>query len=230
MANISDANGTLTLINGKNLSTKEVEDVLSLIHVRLSTIEYGTFLTHAGHDDITNEEVQSCINNDYTINFVGVGRWSYAENASSMFETMISDDPNASKIYEMLLDKNVQLKFDFIEYEPGCEPDRLPKYTIIVEPKKTVISYGTNVIECHQSFEPMKAKTMLDNGFIMDYLTLDDIQNKSEKALEYFETYELDELLDEFGEEFEDADGTINVFAIQDDGIEIEDGIFIPEQ
>ena len=218
MANISDVTGQFQLINGDVLEKKELNQTLNMIKDQLEDAEYATFI-----GEINEHEF---VNNDCTTSFVGTGRWTYQNNIENMFEWIDNDTHKYDKLLQTLELNNIQFLFSFVEYEPGCMPDSLNNMTIIVQPSfnNNTNQVETKILERNKSKDiPITSSSLIKYNFISDdILTYDDIKNRTKKALRYFDEDEIDEWLDENEDEFEDFDGTINVYVPENE-------IFIPK-
>lgn len=241
MANISDANGVfkLDIPEESNLTNDDIEALLLMIQKELldNAGDYMTILNcFTPQDELNlNEFVTETEDYDeYETGFAGTGRWLYSTNATSMFEWITQSydfQTNKSIInhsYDDLLHKlsdlNVQFIFDYIEYEPGALPESLLKTEIVVRPyfNKETNLFETDVINHNETTEPVTIQKMEEHGFISEHLTLDDFKNKTENVLKWFSDDEIEEFLDEYEDEFEDADGTISVYAPEEE-------VFIPQ-
>lgn len=218
MANISDVTGQFQLINGDVLEKKELNQTLNMIKDELEDAEYATFIGKINENEF--------INNNYTTSFAGTGRWTYQNNIENMFEWIDNDTHKYDKLLQTLELNNIQFLFSFVEYEPGCMPDSLNNMTIIVQPSfnNNTNQVETKILERNKSKDiPITSSSLIKYNFISDdILTYDDIKNKTEKTLRYFDEDEIDEWLDENEDEFEDFDGTINVYVPENE-------IFIPK-
>lgn len=223
MANISDVTGTFQLINGDVLEKEQVHQTLKMIKDELEGIEYGTFINT--EDEQTIEETNNFIENEYEYVFNAAGRWTYQNNAEKMFEWIINNEHKYDDLLHTLETHNIQFVFNFVEYEPGCMPDFLNEMTIVVQPcfDKNENKFTTQVLDISEGSDiPITDESLVKYGFIDDgILTLDAIKNRTNEALIYFDEEEIEEWLEENEDEFEDADGTINVYVPENE-------IFVP--
>jgi len=223
MANISDVTGIFQLINGDVLEKEQVHQTLKMIKDELEGIEYGTFINT--EDEQTIESTNNFIENEYEFIFNATGRWTYQNNAEKMFEWITDDKHNYDKLLHTLELHNIQFVFAFVEYEPGCMPDFLNRMAIAVQPyfDEKENKFKTNVLDISEdSSVPITDESLVEYGFIDDgILTLDDIKNRTNEALIYFNEEEIEEWLERNEDKFEDADGTINVYVPENE-------IFVP--
>lgn len=223
MANISDVTGVFQLINGDVLEKKQVHQVLKMMKDELEGTEYATFINN--EENQTIEETNNFIENGYEYLFNGTGRWTYQNNAENMFEWITNNEHNYDDLLHTLEIHNIQFVFGFVEYEPGLMPDFLNEMTIVVQPyfDKNEGKFKTQVLDISEGSDiPITDQSLIKYGFIDDgVLTLDDIKNRTNEALIYFDEEEIEEWLEENEDEFEDADGTINVYVPENE-------IFVP--
>lgn len=223
MANISDVTGEFQLINGDVLEKEQVHQVLKMMKDELEETEYATFINT--EENQTIEETNNFIENEYEYLFNGTGRWTYQNNVENMFEWITNYNHKYDDLLHTLELHNIQFAFDFIEYEPGCMPDFLNTMLIVVQPyfDKNESRFKTQVLDISEGSDiPITDQSLIKYEFIDDgVLTLDDIKNKTNEALIYFDKEEIEEWLEENEDEFEDADGTINVYVPENE-------IFVP--
>lgn len=223
MANISDVTGTFQLINGDVLEKEQVHQTLKMIKDELEGTQYATYIR--AEDEQTIESTNNFIESGYEYDFNATGRWTYQTNAENMFEWITNDEHKYDDLLHTLEIHNIQFVFDFIEYEPGCMIDFLNEMTIVVQPcfDKNENKFTTIVLDISEGSDiPITDESLVKYGFIDDeILTFDDIENRTNRALIYFNEEEIEEWLEENEDEFEDADGTINVYVP-------ENGIFVP--
>lgn len=223
MANISDVTGIFQLINGDVLEKEQVHQVLKMMKDELEGTEYATFINT--EENQTIEETNNFIENGYEYLFNGTGRWTYQNNAENMFEWITNNEHNYDDLLHTLEIHNIQFVFNFVEYEPGLMPDFLNEMTIVVQPyfDKNEGRFKTQVLDISEGSDiPITDQSLIKYGFIDDgVLTLDDIKNRTNEALIYFDEEEIEEWLEENEDEFEDADGTINVYVPENE-------IFVP--
>lgn len=214
MANISDVTGIFQLINGDVLEKEQVHQVLKMMKDELEGTEYATFINT--EENQTIEETNNFIENGYEYLFNGTGRWTYQNNAENMFEWITNNEHNYDDLLHTLEIHNIQFVFAFVEYEPGLMPDFLNEMTIVVQPyfDKNEGKFKTQVLDISEGSDiPITDESLIKYGFIDDgVLTLDDIKKRTNEALIYFDEEEIEEWLEENEDEFEDADGTINVY------------------
>lgn len=214
MANISDVTGEFQLINGDVLEKEQVHQVLKMMKDELEETEYATFINT--EENQTIEETNNFIENEYEYLFNGTGRWTYQNNVENMFEWITNNEHNYDDLLHTLELHNIQFAFDFIEYEPGLMPDFLNTMLIVVQPyfDKNEGKFKTQVLDISEGSDiPITDESLIKYGFIDDdVLTLNDIKNRTNETLIYFDEEEIEEWLEENEDEFEDADGTINVY------------------
>ena len=213
MANLSDANGTFTLINAERLTKVEINETFKM----LKELSDGEYITEI-HCNLTNTDpdLDMFIDQGYISPFFGIGRWIYEENIKYMFEWIQRDTDQYKILLSKLNQNNIQFQFEYVDYEPGAIPDHLEDKLVIARPyfNTDKQKFETEIMENYNNKDiPINVDTLLKYGYIDEtYLTLDDFQNKSDNVLDYFEEDELTEFLEENEDEFEDADGTINVY------------------
>ena len=110
MANLSDAGGTMTI----NFDSERCLESLVRVFNIASHWEYGIF---------TGEKIDDFGRLDeftVTSNFAAVGRWSFQSSLQSLFE-----DVELNGLFEddrkVLEGSDFEIKFDYTDYEPGCE-------------------------------------------------------------------------------------------------------------
>ena len=223
MANISDVTGIFQLINGDVLEKEQVHQVLKMMKDELEGTEYATFINT--EENQTIEETNNFIESGYEYLFNGAGRWTYQNNVENMFEWITNNEHNYDDLLHTLEIHNIQFVFNFVEYEPGLMPDFLNTMLIVVQPyfDKNEGKFKTQVLDISEGSDiPITDESLIKYGFIDDgVLTLDDIKNRTNEALIYFDEEEIEEWLEENEDEFEDADGTINVYVPENE-------IFVP--
>lgn len=222
MANLSDANGTFTLINAKSLTKDEINETLNM----LKELRNGEYSTHI-HCNLTDDkpDIDTFINIGYNSLFFGIGRWLYEENIKYMFEWIQQNTDQYKTLLSKLNQNNIQFQFEYIDYEPGAIPDHLENKLVIARPyfNTDKQKFETEIMENYNNKDiPINVDTLSEYGYIDDtYLTLDDFKNKTDEVLVYFEEDEIMDFLEENEDEFEDADGTINVYVPENE-------IFVP--
>lgn len=223
MANISDVTGEFQLINGDVLEKEQVHQVLKMMKDELEEAEYATFINT--EENQTIEETNNFIESGYEYLFNGTGRWTYQNNVENMFEWITNNEHNYDDLLHTLEIHNIQFVFNFVEYEPGLMPDFLNTMLIVVQPyfDKNEGRFKTQVLDISEGSDiPITDQSLIKYGFIDDgVLTLDDIKNRTNEALIYFDEEEIEEWLEENEDEFKDADGTINVYVPENE-------IFVP--
>ena len=226
MANISDVMGEFQLINGDVLDKNIVHQTLKMIKDELEDAQYATFINIAPEQTMTETEL--FIENGYESDFNGTGRWTYQNNAENMFEWINHEEfrqHNYDKLLRTLDDNNVQFHFLFVEYEPGGMPDFLNSMGITVKPyfDKEENRFKTLTLDNTENTPiPINDETLVQYGFIDDVvLSYDDIKHRRKETLNYFDDDEIESWLEEYEDEFEDADGTINLYVPENE-------IFIP--
>lgn len=223
MANISDVTGTFQLINGDVLEKEQVHQTLKMIKDELEGTQYATYIS--AEDEQTIESTNNFIESGYECYFNATGRWTYQNNAEKMFEWITNNEHNYDDLLHTLEIHNVQFAFGFVEYEPGLMPDFLNDMLIVVQPyfDKNEGKFKTQLLSISEGSDiPITDESLVEYGFIDDgILTLDDIKNRTNEALIYFDEEEIEEWLEENEDEFEDADGTINVYVPENE-------IFVP--
>lgn len=222
MANLSDANGTFTLINAESLTKDEINETLKM----LKELSDGEYITEI-HCNLTNTDpdLDMFIDQGYSSPFFGIGRWIYEENIKYMFEWIQQDTKQYNTLLSKLNQNNIQFQFEYIDYEPGAIPDHLENKLVIARPyfNTDKQKFETEIMENYNNKDvPINVDTLSEYGYIDDtYLTLDDFKNKTDEVLVYFEEDEIMDFLEENEDEFEDADGTINVYVPENE-------IFVP--
>lgn len=227
MANMSDVMGEFQLINGDVLDKDIVHQTLDMIKTELEGVEYATFINPL--TDQTMDETECFIENNYQYDFNGTGRWTYQTNAENMFEWINHEkfrQRNYDKLLRTLANNNVQFHFSFVEYEPGGMPDFLNNMGITVKPyfDKKENRFKTLTLDITEQTEiPLNDETLVQYGFIDDIvLSYDDIKHRKKETLNYFDNEEIESWLEEYEDEFEDADGTINLYVPENE-------IFVPK-
>ena len=113
MANLSDANGTFTLINAKSLTKNEINETLNM----LKELRNGEYSTHI-HCNLTDDkpDIDTFINIGYNSLFFGIGRWLYEENIKYMFEWIQQNTDQYKTLLSKLNQNNIQFQFEYIDY------------------------------------------------------------------------------------------------------------------
>lgn len=187
MANISEAEGKFSILGGVELTKEEIYQILNIIKIELEDIEYNTCL----HCNLSQEEpdVLSFINDNYESYFFGSGRWFYEQNIKSMFESIMYSwnvetlkselNKDYIKIFNIMIEKNIQFNFEYYDYEPGQAPESVFKEQIIVRPYYNLEEniYQTELMEFNSDEYEATGNRMVEFNYIEDFYTLEEIQN-----------------------------------------------------
>ena len=120
MANISDANGTIT-IRVRTDDTEMFVRTWNILSDRLSNGEYSTQFDGIG---IYSPDIERKENDDGTVEismsdtFYGTGRWAYQENIRYLGSWLDYEVNEEEKAFLEQLDFSVE--YSFTDYEPGC--------------------------------------------------------------------------------------------------------------
>lgn len=187
MANISEAEGRFKMLGADALNKEQIQQILNMIKLELENIEYNTCL----HCNLTHEEPDalSFINDNYESSFFGSGRWYYEHNIKSIFEWLMYSW-NVTKrhlemnkcyinIINLMIEKNIQFKFEYYDYEAGQAPETIFKEQLIVRPyyESEDNDYHTEVLEFDSEDYVATGNRMVEFNYIEDFYTLEEIQN-----------------------------------------------------
>lgn len=187
MANISEAEGNFKILGGDNLDKDQIRQILNIIKLELENIEYNTCL----HCNLTHEipDALSFINDNYETLFYGAGRWYYEHNVKSIFEwLMYNRNPSTHQlevnkdyinIINFMIEKNIQFKFEYYDYEPGQAPENIFYEQIIVRPYYDYEDnqYHTEIMEYNSETYKATGNRMIEFNFIEEFYTLEEVQN-----------------------------------------------------
>lgn len=193
MANISEADGSFSVLGAENLDKEEVFQLLSMIKQELEVGDYDTCL-HCNLNGV-EPDVDGFIKDNYENTFFGGGRWFYEHNINSMVEWMMyswnvdKKELQLNKKYVELINKiikkNVQFKFDFHDYEPGQAPDSVFKEYYLARPyfDKSDQLYKTEIIESESEECLETGNRMVELGYIEEFYNLEEMKDNVD---EYF--------------------------------------------
>ncbi|TCD53859.1 hypothetical protein EJ419_06295 [Alloscardovia theropitheci] len=156
MANLSDANGTMTVIS-HNPST-------AFMFVNEYRKQAGDWF----YNTIISDTIEAATTRDgatvITVSFTGTGRWAYSENIAWTFN-ILTDKEYRDKIDPMILavleQAPISVTYDYADFEPGCE---------ILYTQKVTVTYdngtiSTDVIEHNQyDYTLDNLKTYIDDN------------------------------------------------------------------
>lgn len=229
MANLSSAYGTCTL----TCPTKKLDSILELLSKTQNEFYYNLGLYELDNYQKDPEETKkqltiqpSTIPNKNifpvllfsTIEFAlsGFGRWTFENNIRGFIEGVQSDEalnPLLNAIEQT--DQPIELYFDFIDYEPGCEVFYTAQIKIIYDPEekkwsteevsdanlditaKNLIDYGV----CDFAIDKYNVCEALVSYLNQPYISLNWVDEITEETLiEVFREEDLVDLLEQLRE------------------------------
>lgn len=117
MANISDSNGKIRISLGAGESKEDMVKTWNIIKKFWGYGEYGAFF-----DEISDKDVCEDMDGVYAeADFSGTGRWSFENNVESFGRWIESTDAITDDEKDFLRDRGFSIRYDFCDYEMGCE-------------------------------------------------------------------------------------------------------------
>lgn len=137
MANLSSANGICEITAPK----KEMKNLLLFFKNIQEKFYYNLGLYELETDDLRNSiEIRSFSDTHDRASLIinGFGRWTYENNIDlKNFIQSVNEDPILAKQWADLQqsDLPIQIEFDYVDYEPGCEVFYEARQTWSFEPE-----------------------------------------------------------------------------------------------
>ena len=191
MANISSADGTITV----KFDSESCLQSLARVFTIASDWEYGIFGIENVEDFNRDDEFTA------TSAFAAAGRWTFQENICHLFDWV--EDSLITVDKKVLEDSNFEIKFEYTDYEPGCEVHYRATDYLIHEAgtpltdtrfvsgdlEELGLDWGTRLEEGGESEDGLYSElACLDDDGVYEFLTdekegLERYFNKSLKAL-----------------------------------------------